>query len=69
MPPEILKSEKLEVLQGLERSESERERGVNVRAEEAAQIFDERIPVQEKVTILLKCYASFSATDVILDPL
>ncbi|KAG6422344.1 hypothetical protein SASPL_118912 [Salvia splendens] len=52
MPPEILKSEKLEVLQGLERSESERERCVNARAEEAAQIFDERIPVQEKLKLL-----------------
>lgn len=51
MPPEILKSEKLEVPQGLERSKTERERYTNVHAEEAAQIFDERIPVQEKVKI------------------
>ncbi|KAG6426797.1 hypothetical protein SASPL_111031 [Salvia splendens] len=52
MPPEILKSEKIEVPQGLERSKTERERYTNVRAEEAAQIFDERIPVQEKLKLL-----------------
>ncbi|KAL1565190.1 sterol 3beta-glucosyltransferase [Salvia divinorum] len=49
---EILKSEKLEVLRGFERSESERERCINVRADEAAQIFDERIPVKEKLKLL-----------------
>lgn len=52
MPPEILKSEKFEVPQGLQRSKTERERHNNVLAEEAAQIFDERISVQQKVRIL-----------------
>lgn len=52
MPPEILNSEKLEVPEGLERSKTERERRTNVLAQEAAQIFDERISVQDKVRIL-----------------
>ncbi|KAL1550341.1 sterol 3beta-glucosyltransferase [Salvia divinorum] len=52
MPPEILKSEKIEEPQGLERSKTERERYTNVRSEEAAQIFDERIPMQEKLKLL-----------------
>lgn len=56
MPPEILKSEKFEVPQGLERSKTERERYNNVLAEEAAQIFDERISVQQKVRILSVTY-------------
>ncbi|KAL1550342.1 sterol 3beta-glucosyltransferase [Salvia divinorum] len=49
---EILKSEKIEEPQGLERSKTERERYTNVRSEEAAQIFDERIPMQEKLKLL-----------------
>lgn len=52
MPPEILNSDKIEVPGGLERSKTERERRTNVLAEEAAQIFDERISVQDKVMIL-----------------
>ncbi|KAH6809959.1 UDP-Glycosyltransferase superfamily protein [Perilla frutescens var. frutescens] len=52
VPPEILKSEKFEVPVGLERSKTEREIHNNVLAEEAAQIFDERIPVQQKLKLL-----------------
>ncbi|KAL0461036.1 UNVERIFIED_CONTAM: Sterol 3-beta-glucosyltransferase UGT80A2 [Sesamum latifolium] len=48
MPPEILNSEKLELPVGLQRSKTERQRHNNILAEEAAQIFDDRIPVQQK---------------------
>ncbi|KAK6143988.1 hypothetical protein DH2020_020808 [Rehmannia glutinosa] len=52
LPPEILKSEKLELPAGLERSKTERQRRNNILAEEAAQIFDDRISVQQKLQLL-----------------
>lgn len=54
MPPEIMNSEKLELPLGLERSKTERQSHKNVLAEEAAQIFDDRISVQQKVNILFR---------------
>lgn len=50
MPPEI--AEKLELPVGLQRSRTERQRNNNVLADEAAQIFDDRIPVQQKLQLL-----------------
>ncbi|KAL0437293.1 UNVERIFIED_CONTAM: Sterol 3-beta-glucosyltransferase UGT80A2 [Sesamum radiatum] len=52
MPSEILNSEKLELPVGLQRSKTERQRHNNILAEEAAQIFDDRIPVQQKLKLL-----------------
>ncbi|KAL0390851.1 UNVERIFIED_CONTAM: Sterol 3-beta-glucosyltransferase UGT80A2 [Sesamum calycinum] len=52
MPLEILNSEKLELPVGLQRSKTERQRNNNILAEEAAQIFDDRIPVQQKLKLL-----------------
>lgn len=39
----------------LERSKTEKQRHNNIRAEEAAQIFDAKVPVQQKVNFLLCC--------------
>ncbi|KAL3620534.1 hypothetical protein CASFOL_035446 [Castilleja foliolosa] len=52
MPPEIINSVKLELLAGLERSKTETQRRNNILAEEAAQIFDDRISVQQKLKLL-----------------
>lgn len=59
VPPEILNSEKLDAPSELERSKTEKhlpnaekQRRNNILAEEAAQIFDDRISVQQKVRIL-----------------
>lgn len=54
MPPEIMNSEKLELPEGLERLKTEMQRHNNALAEDAAQIFDDRIPVQQKVKILFR---------------
>ncbi|KAL0419672.1 UNVERIFIED_CONTAM: Sterol 3-beta-glucosyltransferase UGT80A2 [Sesamum radiatum] len=48
MPPKILSSEKLEPPLVLDRSKTERQRHNNLLPEEAAQIFDDRISVQQK---------------------
>ncbi|KAL0435504.1 UNVERIFIED_CONTAM: Sterol 3-beta-glucosyltransferase UGT80A2 [Sesamum radiatum] len=48
MPPKILSSEKLEPPVVLDRSKTERQRHNNLLPEEAAQIFDDRISVQQK---------------------
>ncbi|KAL8489886.1 hypothetical protein ACS0TY_025682 [Phlomoides rotata] len=50
MPPEV--SDKLELPVGLDRSKTERQRHNNVLADEAAQIFDDRMPVQQKLQLL-----------------
>ncbi|KAL6502947.1 hypothetical protein OROHE_024115 [Orobanche hederae] len=52
LPPEILNPGKLELPAGLERSKTERQRRNNILAEEAAQIFDDRISVQRKLQLL-----------------
>lgn len=52
-PPEILNSGKRELPAGLERSNTERQRRNSILAEEAAQIFDDRISVQQKVDFFL----------------
>ncbi|GFP91060.1 sterol 3-beta-glucosyltransferase ugt80a2 [Phtheirospermum japonicum] len=52
MPPEIINSVKLELPAGLERSKTERQRRNSILAEEAAQIFDDRISVQQKLKLL-----------------
>lgn len=64
MPQEI--AEKLELPVGLERSKTERQRHNNVLADEAAQIFDDRIPVQQKVKIFwsLQCSCCFCTLSV-----
>ncbi|KAK3032158.1 hypothetical protein RJ639_034983, partial [Escallonia herrerae] len=51
LPLEILSSEKCEPLK-LERSKTERQRHKNVRPDEAAQIFDDTISVQQKLKLL-----------------
>lgn len=53
MPPEISNSGKLESPPPavLERSKTEAHRHDNVLAEDAAQIFDDRIPLQQKVNV------------------
>ncbi|XP_073142974.1 uncharacterized protein [Henckelia pumila] len=55
VPPKILNSEKIEAPSGLERSKTEKhlpkaekQRRNDILAEEAAQIFDDRISVQQK---------------------
>lgn len=59
VPPEILNSEKLDAPSELERSKTEKhlpnpekQRRNNILAEEAAQIFDDRISVQQKLKLL-----------------
>ncbi|XP_011080168.1 sterol 3-beta-glucosyltransferase UGT80A2-like isoform X1 [Sesamum indicum] len=52
MPPKILSSEKLEPPLVLDRSKTERQRHNNLLPEEAAQIFDDRISVQQKLKLL-----------------
>lgn len=54
LPIEISNLDKLESISGLgqlklERSKSERHRHYNIRSEEAAQIFDDKISIQQKV--------------------
>ncbi|KAK6141560.1 hypothetical protein DH2020_024692 [Rehmannia glutinosa] len=51
-PPGILDSEKLKPPLVLQRSKTERQRHNNILAEEAAQIFDNRISVQQKLQLL-----------------
>ncbi|KAK2986386.1 hypothetical protein RJ640_026650 [Escallonia rubra] len=51
LPLEILSSEKCEPLK-LERSKTERQRHKSVRPDEAAQIFDDKISVQQKLKLL-----------------
>ncbi|GER25007.1 sterol 3-beta-glucosyltransferase [Striga asiatica] len=51
-PPEFFSSEKLNLPLVLERSKTERQRRNNVLAKEAAQIFDDRMPVQQKLKLL-----------------
>ncbi|XP_073063610.1 sterol 3-beta-glucosyltransferase UGT80A2-like isoform X1 [Primulina eburnea] len=59
VPPEIMNSDKLDAPSGLERSKTEKhlpntekQRRNNILAEEAAQIFDDRISVQQKLKLL-----------------
>ncbi|CAI9107474.1 OLC1v1006836C3 [Oldenlandia corymbosa var. corymbosa] len=55
LPPEILNLEKSEPPVNnirLERSKTERQRHRNILSEEAAQIFDDKIPVQQKLKLL-----------------
>ncbi|KAG8389107.1 hypothetical protein BUALT_Bualt02G0194900 [Buddleja alternifolia] len=51
-PHEILNSEKLEPRPVLGRSKTERQRHNNILAEEAAKIFDNRMPAQQKLKLL-----------------
>lgn len=64
MPPEI--AEKLELPVGLQRSRTERQRNNNVLADEAAQIFDDRIPVQQKVKILYGAHSAVGNWDTLI---
>ncbi|XP_058197852.1 sterol 3-beta-glucosyltransferase UGT80A2-like isoform X2 [Rhododendron vialii] len=55
LPLEVLSSDIAEPLSSspkMERSKTERHRGNTILAEEAAQIFDDRIPVQQKLKLL-----------------
>ncbi|KAK4419469.1 Sterol 3-beta-glucosyltransferase UGT80A2 [Sesamum alatum] len=52
MPPKILSSEKLEPPLVLDRSKTERQRHKSLLPGEAAQIFDDRISVQQKLKLL-----------------
>lgn len=68
MPAEVSNSDKLEFKgqgQGqikLERSKTERQRPNNIRAEEAAQIFDAKVSVQQKVNFSCCLIYGFSVT-------
>lgn len=62
MPLEVLSSDIAEPLSSspkFERSKTERQRGNTILAEEAAQIFDDRIPVQQKVLFTRRTTAMF----------
>lgn len=52
LPVEFLNSEKFMPPSSelkLERSKTERQKNRNIRAEDAAQIFDDKLPIKEKV--------------------
>ena len=66
LQPEILSLDKLEPpLKNftLERAKTEGQRHHNILSEEAAQIFDDKIPVQQKVLLCPYCVCVFLSHD------